>query len=318
MKRSELIEPPDTQPPAMGPSITQMSVSVDGLERRYAIHVPQAWDGRTSLPVVTIFHGGGGTASNMMRMTKWIDKADEAGFIAAFPEGMSFDPTRPGGFADNPQFWNDGTGRQHVGERNINDVGFADACLDDLASRFPVDERQLFAVGFSNGAFMVSRLAIELSHRLSAIAGVAGLYLNENASPSPAVSVLCIMGTEDPLSPLHGGEVKWPWGGKEVQPSVFDSARKWAKMAGCNTHPKSVADNNGVKAISYASQEGEAEVLLYMIEGMGHTWPGARISLPEHIFGKSTDKLQACDTIWEFFQRHKRNGDARGEMRYGV
>lgn len=312
MKRPGHTERGDTQPTGMSPAITRMSVSVDGTERRYAIHVPQGWDGRTPLPVVTIFHGGGGTAANMIRMTRWTDKADEAGFLAAFLEGMSLDPAKPGGFADNPQFWNDGTGRQHVGERNINDVGFMDACLDDLASRFPIDERQLFAVGFSNGAFMVSRLAIELSHRLAAIAGVAGLYLNEHASPSPAVSVLCIMGTEDPLSPLHGGEVTWPWGGKEVQPSVFDSAKQWAKMAGCNENPKTVTDSEGVKAISYCSQKGEAEVLLYMIEGMGHTWPGMRISLPEHVFGKSTDKIQACDTIWEFFQQHKRNGDERG------
>ncbi len=108
MKRPEHTQPSDTAPPETEPAITRMFVSVDGLERRYAIHVPQAWDGRTSLPVVTVFHGGGGTAANMIRMTRWIDKADEAGFIAAFLEGMSLDPTRPGGFADNPQFWNDG------------------------------------------------------------------------------------------------------------------------------------------------------------------------------------------------------------------
>jgi polyhydroxybutyrate depolymerase len=312
MKRPGHTERGDAQPSGMEPAITRMSVSVDGMERRYGIHVPQGWDGRTALPAVTIFHGGGGTAANMIRMTRWTDKADEAGFLAAFLEGMSLDPARPGGFADNPQFWNDGTGRQHVGERDINDVGFVDVCIDDLASRFPIDERQIFAVGFSNGAFMVSRLAIELSHKLAAIGAVAGLYLNEHARPSPAVSVLCIMGTEDPLSPLHGGEVTWPWGGKEVQPSVFDSARKWAQLAGCNTHPRIVEHDDGIRAISYSPQEGEAEVLLYTIEGMGHTWPGTRISLPEHVFGKSSHKLQACDTIWEFFQQHKRNGDARG------
>lgn len=291
------------------PGIHRMRVNVEGLERRYVVHIPQSHDGRTPLPIVMIFHGGGGTAATMMRMTAWVDKSEQAGFLAAFLEGMSLDPTRPARFVDNPQFWNDGTGREHVGRRNIDDVGFVEACLDDLVSRFPVDEGQLFATGFSNGAFMVSRLGLELAHRFVAIAPVAGIYLTEDASPSPSVSVLCIVGTEDPLSPLHGGEVRWPWGGKESQPAVFDSIEKWAQMAGCDARPRIVVQGDGVRAVAYGPRTGQAEVVLYTVEGMGHTWPGARISLPERVFGKSTDKIRACDVIWDFFQQHKRQTD---------
>ncbi len=254
-----------------------------------------------------IFHGGGGTAANMMRMTSWVHKADECRFLAVFPEGMSLDPSKPADFAVNPQFWNDGTGREHVGRRNINDIGFVEACLDDLAALFPVDHRQVFATGFSNGAFMVSRLGMELPHRFAAIAPVAGIYLHRTSRPSPHVSVLCIAGTDDPLSPLTGREVAWPWGGKEFQPGVLDSVRKWAEMAGCDTLPTVVEEQDGMRAISYAPDKGRAEVLLYTVEGMGHTWPGARTCLPEGIFGKSTDKIQACDIIWNFFQHHKKS-----------
>jgi polyhydroxybutyrate depolymerase len=284
-----------------------LNVFVEGLERRYAVHVPRRWDRRSPLPLVMIFHGGGGTAAHMMRMTSWRDKADECGFLAVFPEGMSLDPSKPAHFTTNPQFWNDGTGREHVGRRNINDVGFVEACLDDLAARFPVDRRQVCATGFSNGAFMVSRLGMELPHRLAAIATVAGIYLHRTGTPSPCVSVLCIAGTEDPLSPLTGGEVVWPWGGKETQPGVLDSVRRWAKMAGCDTLPAIVEAQDGIRAISYGPDKGRAEVLLYTVEGMGHTWPGARTRLPEQIFGKSTQKIHACDLIWDFFQHHKRN-----------
>jgi polyhydroxybutyrate depolymerase len=288
----------------------RLSVFVEGLERRYAVHVPKDRDRSAPFPVVMIFHGGGSTADFMMRMTSWVDKANENGFLAVFPEGMSLDPSEPADFARNPQFWNDGTGREHVGERNINDIGFVEACLDDLAARFPVDPEQIFATGFSNGAFMVSRLGMELPQRIAAIAPVAGMYLHREGRPSPHVSVLCIAGTEDPLSPLRDGEVTWPWGGKELQPGVLDSVRKWAEMAGCVTCPGIVAERQGIKVISYGSQGGDTEVILYTVEGMGHTWPGARVWLPEAIFGKTTDKICACDIIWDFFRHHKRNGYA--------
>ncbi len=285
----------------------RLSVFVEGRERRYEVYIPRACEERSLLPLVMIFHGGGGTAENMMRMTAWIRKADECGFLAVFPEGMSLDPSKPADFAVNPQFWNDGTGREHVGRRNINDIGFVEACLEDLASRFPVNPRQVFATGFSNGAFMVSRLGTDLPHKLAAIAPVAGIYLHRTSTPSPCVSVLCIAGTEDPLSPLTGGEVIWPWGGREFQPGVVDSVQKWAEMAGCNMQPAIVEEQNGIRAISYGPDKGRAEVRLYTVEGMGHTWPGARYCLPERIFGKSTDKIQACDLIWDFFQHHQKD-----------
>jgi poly(3-hydroxybutyrate) depolymerase len=35
-------------------------------------------------------------------------------------------------------------------------------------------------------------------------------------------------------------------------------------------------------------------------------WPGGRNLLPERIVGKSSDKLNATDVIWEFFKAHPR------------
>jgi polyhydroxybutyrate depolymerase len=45
-----------------------------------------------------------------------------------------------------------------------------------------------------------------------------------------------------------------------------------------------------------------AEVVLYRIEGGGHTWPGQ--PPPNAFLGKSTMNIVANDLIWEFFERH--------------
>jgi polyhydroxybutyrate depolymerase len=43
-------------------------------------------------------------------------------------------------------------------------------------------------------------------------------------------------------------------------------------------------------------------VVLYVIEGGGHTWPGRT---PRFAFlGKSTSHISANDLMWEFFQKH--------------
>jgi polyhydroxybutyrate depolymerase len=43
-------------------------------------------------------------------------------------------------------------------------------------------------------------------------------------------------------------------------------------------------------------------VVLIVIEGGGHTWPGRKP--PLKILGKSTRNLSANDVMWEFFERH--------------
>lgn len=85
------------------------------------MHVPASYDGKRPLPIVVMFHGGGGTAKDAMTETGWTEKADEAGFIVAFPEGVPPDPSKPGQFRHNPQAWNDGSKRFLAEKMDIDD-----------------------------------------------------------------------------------------------------------------------------------------------------------------------------------------------------
>jgi len=42
-----------------------------------------------------MLHGGGGTAASMERYTRWSEKADKEGFLAAYREATRPDPTKP-------------------------------------------------------------------------------------------------------------------------------------------------------------------------------------------------------------------------------
>jgi polyhydroxybutyrate depolymerase len=44
----------------------------------------------------------------------------------------------------------------------------------------------------------------------------------------------------------------------------------------------------------------------YFIDDMGHVWPGGVNRLPERLVGKSSNKINATDVIWNFFKAHPR------------
>ena len=157
-------------------------IHLGGMDRHYTVHVPPRYDGKRPVPVVIMLHGGGGTGRAAAFETGWSAKADQAGFLAVYPEATPPDPAKPSQFRTNGQIWNDGSGRFHAGQRGIDDVGFLNAMLDEVAARFTVDPRRVFVTGFSNGASMTFRVGEELSHRVAAIAPAAGICWSEAPS----------------------------------------------------------------------------------------------------------------------------------------
>ena len=46
------------------------------------------------------------------------------------------------------------------------------------------------------------------------------------------------------------------------------------------------------------------EVINYVIETGGHTWPGDWQYLPQIVIGKTTKNLNASEVTWGFFKAH--------------
>jgi poly(3-hydroxybutyrate) depolymerase len=56
----------------------------------------------------------------------------------------------------------------------------------------------------------------------------------------------------------------------------------------------------------YSGCAGESEVRGQVIDGGGHTWPGATQYLPAAFIGKTTHNLDGSEVIWEFPSSHRR------------
>src|SRR5262249_32313417 len=153
--------------------------SVGGTTRRYLVHVPPGLGKTSRAPLVLAFHGGGGRARGMPRLTGLDAVSDRHGFLLVYPDGLQRE-------------WNDG--RRKSG---VDDVAFIAALVKELAARYPIDPDRVFSTGMSNGAFFSQTLACRLAGTFAAVASVAstmGELLLPSCRPSRPVSVMFIMG----------------------------------------------------------------------------------------------------------------------------
>jgi polyhydroxybutyrate depolymerase len=191
-----------------------------------------------------------------------------------------------------------------VAEGKADDVAFIGKLLDDLGTLVKVDEKRVYACGMSNGAMMCYRLAAELSGRIAAIAPVAGTIAVDQSKPKRPVPVIHFHGTKDTLVPFGKGKAPAFMKLKGVEESV----RTWVKLNGCGEKARTETisrDSDEMKVIrkTYGGGKGGSEVVLVVIEGGGHTWPGQQP--PVGFIGKSAKNVSANDLMWDFFQKHK-------------
>lgn len=287
------------------PTSTMRTVRAGGLEREFLVHVPPALPADRAVPLVLVFHGGGGTAEGAARLTGFNDLADRDRFIVVYPQGIG-------------RSWNDGRETQVSQARrdNVDDIAFFDALLETLSREWRIDATRVFATGISNGGIFSHFLAARRSERIAAIAPVAAGMADPfhlQFHPAAPVSVLVIQGTKDPLVPYAGGVVAR--GGLRDRGRVIatDAAvRLWVRHNACAAEPgtRPLPDrdpNDGcvTRAFTWTSCSDATEVELYRVEGGGHTWPSGAQYLPERVIGRVTRDF-GTSAIWEFFKAHPR------------
>lgn len=284
--------------PSLGTGNHLRSLVVEGVRRQYLVHIPARYDASKPTPVVLAFHGGGTEAKLLAAFSGLNEKSEEAGFIVVYPFGS--------GRLPSVLTFNAGNCCGYAMRRNVDDVEFTRRLLDDLAGHCHIDVKRVYATGMSNGGMMVYRLASELSDRIAAIAPVAGTMGVPDIRAKRPVPVIHFHGTADEHLPLGGGFGKG-LSGTDFFP-VEKSIQAWVKANGCreepavDTLPDKAKDGTKVVRKVYGGGKAGAEVILILIEGGGHTWPGREAYAK--VLGKSTKNISANDMMWDFFLAH--------------
>lgn len=279
----------------------EITINHDGLARSTLVYAPSTQNKEQRLPLVLVFHGGGGNALGVAKSSKVHLLAREKGFIVAYPNGTA--RTRN----NKKRTWNAGTNPpQGYAEVNgVDDVGFTAKLLDELCRRYPVDTRRVYAAGMSKGGMFTYRLACEMSHRFAAIATVAGTMAFADCRPEGPISILHIHGTKDESVPFMGGRGQHTAKGVR-HPPVMDGLKKWAGLNSCplkESVPERVTSDT--TRHRFGRGPNGVEVVWCLVDNGGHAWPGAKITKRQRrAMIYVSEKFSANNEIWEFFKRH--------------
>jgi polyhydroxybutyrate depolymerase len=266
------------QPASAGP----ITITSGGIARTYLLSMPSP-PPATPARLIVDLHGAGSDAQQQAVYSDLAVEGPARGFVVATPDATG-----------QPKQWN------IVGQTKADDVTFINDLLTDVARRACVDETHVYATGLSSGAAMSSKLACKDGARFTAIAPVSGVvFLPSECKEGPPVSVIAFHGTNDFVLPFDGGSV---FGGAGLSyPGALQGMDGWVTRGGCAATPEKTPVSPHVTLERWPRCASGATVEIYVIDGGGHTWPGAAIQVS--LLGVTTDEINATDIILDAFSR---------------
>lgn len=285
--------------PMMHAQTTRETFVHDNIERNYRIFVPEHYDVAESGHLIMVLHGGGMDNLLMRQVT------DDRVASRVVQDNINAIVVYPNGFGNS---WNDGRIREGQASirEEINDVDLLLSLADTLAEDYNIDPNALYIAGFSNGGSMAYRIACEASERVTAITSVSSLLASDiPCEPTSSVAVLSIIGDEDPLLPLAGGDINyWDMALGSVR-SLDDTLAIWTTTNACEGFSPSVDFENNADdetAISRINgQDCTVPVSNITIHGGGHTWAGSSYIVPVEEYGRTSQDFNAGDALVDFF-----------------
>jgi polyhydroxybutyrate depolymerase len=249
-------------------------IDVNGQPRTYLLAEPPGRPTR----LILCLHGTRSNANDQARLSRMATATAAGAALVAFPQAV-----RP-------------AGRGYEWNRDADTV-YLSRVIDDLCEHYSIGTGQVCISGMSGGARMSSHFASVRPDAISLVGAVAGLRAPSAAQAGPPwparpVRILAFHGTADRINPYNGaGTTRW-------NESVPDAAQRWALANGADPNPISVQVSTHVFRTTYGHDGAANGVVLWTIQGGGHTWPGTRLGpLVGLILGRTTAEIDATAII---------------------
>ncbi len=253
----------------------------NGVERKFMLYIPETAE--ENAPLVFLLHGYSSNSKSFMDYTGMNNVAQRYGYAVVYPQGIRDPANSVGGTS-----WNSG-----LSSTGNDDAGFLVSLAHYLQQTHGFHSRQTFAAGFSNGAFMMYRLATQAPDTFRAVASVAGSMSGgawDERSVSASVGILQINGTKDDLVPISGLS---PAGRRYGNAPTIDGVIEyWKDANGLDEFEESKLSATAT-AYRYWDKSNNNLVWYIEIEDGHHSWP------QEDIAGFNTNEV-----ILDFFSNY--------------
>ncbi len=260
-----------------GQQIIDTSINVNGVNRQYRLYVPQSYDANSPSPLILNFHGFTNNISTQYNQSDFAQLAEANQFIFVTPQGL-------GGFFSGWAINNSFGG-------NNDDLGFTDALIDKIKEDYVINDKRIYATGFSNGGFFSYRLACELSNRIAAVASVAGSmtrsWITTNqCQPQHPTAVLQITGTNDNVISINGNS---------TNVSIQGVMEYWSASNNGDANPDIIDLGSGSTRSIWRNGDNGVTAEFIKVQGKGHSWNGGNVNTSQE--------------VWDFFSRYDIDGE---------
>lgn len=264
------------------------TIKVGKLDRSYHAFIPESAGNGREISVLFAFHPLFGSGEGMIDQMAIHRVSGADNFIVVYPEGFR-------------RSWNTLDCCGPAMRRNIDDIGFVKAMLEDLKQFGNISASRNFAAGFSNGFAFSQELACQLPDRFAAIAGGGAMRDTTRAcSGAKPISVFVMHGQQDPLSPFDGRKGSPDTGATEVSMATVEAF--WSRINRCG-NARTVTKLGDVACSSHTGCSSGTEVTICLVPGMGHWWPGTSGKrMTERKLGPARGDLNGSAEVVSFFR----------------
>ena len=235
----------------------------DGVKHDFLIYLPS---GSGNAPLVMLLHGYAESADQFRSKTDFHEAACPRGYAAVYVDGSS---NKAGGAGANG--WNSG-----ISSEGNDDVAFLRELAVYLQEKYSLNKDRTYAVGFSNGAFMTHRLAMEAQDTFSGCVSVAGKMPKavwEKRNESNNVSFFQVTGEKDNVVPKHSDRSA----DSAIDPAIEDVVDYWVTSDGLSFAEESEI-GKGSKLTKYQAEGKRSKVWNLSVKDGYHSWPDDRIN----------------------------------------
>jgi len=190
---------------ATGDQRRQYVFAPTGQQLPYRLFVPPSWDGKSSLPVILMLHGGGANENSYMEMTDGLlmKLAAQHGYIVVSPLGFTplgafGNPLRlPAVYGESAAAATQRAAVTPVRQRELS-LSELDVItvLDLVTEEYGADRTRTFLAGHSMGSGGAWHLAARYPERWRAVAPMSGPFIDATTYPFDLIRRLPIFMTE--------------------------------------------------------------------------------------------------------------------------
>jgi len=280
---------PEPQPqPDYQTGKNNYTTEVDGVSREYIVHVPAGYDAKVASPVVFMLHGATGSGEEKYTNSGWKEVGEDETILTVFPTALVYCYTSGSGTTTTATRWHSYPPINSfcAGQNPKDDVKFLRQVVSELQQRFNVDAKRIYMVGFSSGAQMTFRCAVEMSDLLAAVVESGATHQIDTVfTPQRNLPIAFELGNMDET---------WFGTGVEVPMSAFENllTKNLIFQRIINVHTKSfdfestftmTGDTSTVLTAMFKGiPDADNRVFTFsLVKGLGHAYPNT-VNHPRH------------------------------------